>query len=290
MEPVIDSGNHVRSAIAPARYTIAAMRRWSELAERLAATTRTSEKTALLADYLRTLTPDELPIAAVFLTGRPFPEADQRAAGLGWAAIATTVAELAGVDRAALGEAYDRHSDLGLAVADVLTLAGHAPPADRLRRSPRWPPRSRRSRRPPGPARKSAILGTLLARADPLTAKYIVKVLGGELRIGLREGLLEAAIAKAFDRPLDDVKWAGMLTGDIGRLATLARDDRLGHGRDDPVPPAQVHARLAGRGRRRDHPAARAGGLGRGQVRRDPRPAPQAGRRTSGSSRATCTT
>jgi hypothetical protein len=48
------------------------MRRWSELAERLAATTRTSEKTALLADYLRTLTAEELPIAAVFLTGRPF--------------------------------------------------------------------------------------------------------------------------------------------------------------------------------------------------------------------------
>ena len=42
------------------------------------------------------LAPDELPIAAVFLTGRPFPEADQRAAGLGWAAIGTTVTDLAG--------------------------------------------------------------------------------------------------------------------------------------------------------------------------------------------------
>ena len=51
-----------------------------------------------------------------------------------------------------------------------------------------------------GPARKSAILRTLLERADPLTAKYIVKVLGGDLRIGLREGLVEAAIARAFDR------------------------------------------------------------------------------------------
>ena len=59
------------------------MRRWSELAERVAATTRTSEKTALLADYLRSLSPDELPIAAVFLTGRPFPETDQRADGPG---------------------------------------------------------------------------------------------------------------------------------------------------------------------------------------------------------------
>src|SRR3990172_2954045 len=106
------------------------MRRWSELAERLAATTRTSEKTALLAEYLRTLTPEELPIAAIFLTGRPFAEADQRAAGLGWSAIATTVTDLAGVSRSALGEAYDRSSDLGIAVADVLTTAGHHPPPD----------------------------------------------------------------------------------------------------------------------------------------------------------------
>ena len=53
-------------------------------------------------------------------------------------------------------------------------------------------------------------------------------MLSGELRIGLREGLLEAAIAKAFDRPLDAVKRAGMLTGDVGRTAALAREDRLG--------------------------------------------------------------
>ena len=103
------------------------MRRWSELAERVAATTRTSEKTALLADYLRSLAPDELPMATVFLTGRPFAQADSRTTGLGWAAIATAVTALAGVGRSALGEAYDRSSDLGMAVADVLTLADHGP-------------------------------------------------------------------------------------------------------------------------------------------------------------------
>ena len=113
------------------------MRRWSELAERLAATTRTSEKTAILADYFRTLTPEELPIAAVFLTGRPFAEADQRAAGLGWSAIATTVTAIGDVPRSALGEAYDRSSDLGIAVAEVLTLAGHAPPPEREPDTPR---------------------------------------------------------------------------------------------------------------------------------------------------------
>jgi DNA ligase-1 len=203
------------------------MRRWSELAERLAATTRTSEKTAMLADYLRELSPAELPIAAVFLTGRPFAEADQRAAGLGWAAIATTVTSLGNVPRAALGEAYDRSSDLGIAVADVLREAGHEPPPETSPTLPEVAAAFAAIEQASGPARKSAILRDLLERADPLTAKYIVKVLGGDLRIGLREGLVEAAIARAFDRPLDEVKWAGMLVGDVGQLAALARDDAL---------------------------------------------------------------
>ena len=204
------------------------MRRWSEVAERVAATTRTSEKTAVLADYFAGLTPSELPIAAVFLTGRPFAEADQRAAGLGWSAIATTVTDLAAVPRAALGEAYDRSSDLGQAVDDVLTLAGHAPDPATSPTLTEVAAAYAEIEQASGPAAKSGILRDLLARSDPRTAKYVVKVLSGELRIGLREGLVEAAIAKAFDRPLDAVKWAGMLTGDIGRMAELARDDRLG--------------------------------------------------------------
>ncbi len=204
------------------------MRRWSELAERVAATTRTSEKTALLADYLADLGSDELPIAAVFLTGRPFAVADQRAAGLGWAAIASTVTELAGVPRSALGEAYDRSSDLGMAVADVLSAAGHAPAADASPTLPEVAASYAAIEAASGPTAKGAILRDLFVRSDPLTAKYVVKVLSGELRIGLREGLVEAAIARAYDRPLDDVKWAGMLTGDIGQLAVLARENHLG--------------------------------------------------------------
>jgi DNA ligase 1 len=214
------------------------MRRWSDLAERVAATTRTSEKTALLADYLRSLTPEDLPIAAVFLTGRPFPEVDQRATGLGWSTILAAVGALTGATREDLGRAYDRHSDLSLAVEDVLTAAGHepsdgGPAAGRNGSGDGGPTLGEVAatfdaiERASGPAPKAALLRDLLARADPATARAIVKVIGGELRIGLREGLVEAAIAKAFDRPIDDVKWAGMLTGDVGTLAALARDDRL---------------------------------------------------------------
>ena len=204
------------------------MRRWSDLAERVSATTRTSEKTALLAEYFRGLAPDELPVAAVFLTGRPFPEADQRTTGIGWSSMLAAVGAVSGATREDLGAAYDRYSDVGLAVEDVLTLRHHAPPPEVSPTLPEVAATFAAIETASGPAAKARLLGELLARADPQTTKAIVKVLGGELRIGLREGLVEAAIAKAFDRPIEDVKWAGMLTGDMGRLAELARDDQLG--------------------------------------------------------------
>ena len=96
------------------------MRRWSETAERLAATGRTSEKVAILAEYLRSLSPAELPIAVTYLSGRPFPERDPRTTGLGWAAISAAVEAETDADEGALGRAYDRSSDLGQAVYDVL--------------------------------------------------------------------------------------------------------------------------------------------------------------------------
>jgi len=201
--------------------------RWSALAERVAATTRTSEKTGLLANYLSTLSSDDLPIAAVFLTGRPFAESDQRATGLGWATVSAVVTSVADAPADALGEAYNRSSDLGVAVADMFMRAGHLG-------DPEGGPTLRevadaytQIELASGGARKGAILEALLRRCDPLTAKYVVKVLTGELRIGLREGLLEAAIAKAFDRPIESVKWAGMLTGDVGRTALLAATGQL---------------------------------------------------------------
>jgi DNA ligase-1 len=203
------------------------MRRWSELAERVAATTRTSEKTGLLADYLRTLDAAELRLAVVFLTGRPFPEADQRATGIGWATIANALSKVTGSSRADLGAAYDRFSDISAAVGDVLARAGHAPDEAGAPSLTDVGSTFAAVESASGPAKKAALLADLLARADPKTARGIVRILSGELRIGLREGLVEAALAKAFDRPLDAVKRAGMLTGDIGRTAALARAGNL---------------------------------------------------------------
>ena len=114
--PVEHRGNRITARDGVPRpattATIARMRRWSEVAEQVAATTKTSEKTAILAEYLASLDAEALPIAAVFLTGRAFAEADQRTIGIGWAGITGAVLRVAGADGDALRRAYDRFSDV----------------------------------------------------------------------------------------------------------------------------------------------------------------------------------
>jgi DNA ligase 1 len=203
------------------------MRSWCDTAERIRATTRTSEKVAAVADDLRTRPPDELPIATVFFSGRPFPQRDPRTTGLGWAALSRAAEALAEGHGGGMGAAYDRSSDVGTAVHDLLLAAGHVPvgPPPTLADVAAAYADLAAAR---GPAAKEAVMRDLLARCEPLVALYVTRILTTELRIGLRDGHLEAGIARAFGRQLADVQWAGMLTGDIGRTAQLARDDALG--------------------------------------------------------------
>ena len=64
-------------------------------------------------------------------------------------------------------------------------------------------------------------------RVSPNEARYIAKLITGELRIGLREGLVEEAIAAAFGADQAAVSRAVMLTGDLGEAALLARAGNL---------------------------------------------------------------
>ena len=73
-----------------------------------------------------------------------------------------------------------------------------------------------------GPIAKTELLQSRLQKLSAREGQYVVKILTGDLRIGLREGLVEEAIASAFAVPLDDVKEANMLLGDIGAAALLA--------------------------------------------------------------------
>src|SRR5438034_1851806 len=187
--------------------------------EAIRATTSKLEKTRLLGEYFAALDDGTLPLAAVYFTARPFADRDQRKLNLGYAVSGTAGCDLVQVDEEALGESYMRPSDVGDVIEEVLE--GHTHP--RPTSLPDVQEIFVRVYEQRTVKKKTEALRELLDRLTPREAKYIGKILTGDLRIGLRAGLVEEGIAKAFGAPLADVSWAGMLTGDLGEVALLAR-------------------------------------------------------------------
>jgi DNA ligase 1 len=197
---------------------------FAETANAVQATSSKLRKRDLLAEYLRGLPATDVPIAATFFAGRPLAAAADRL-GLGWVQLSEAVARASGAGEEALRVAYLRHSDVGDAAAELLAL--HAPAGPRL--SLAEVDAGFRAMSAAGSAeQRTELMAELLSRATPDEARYLGKVAARELRIGLREGLLEEAIAAAFDRPLASVRRALMLVGEPGEAAALAEADRLG--------------------------------------------------------------
>ena len=196
---------------------------FAETAEAVAGTTSKLRKRDLLASYLRGLPPGDVPIAATFFAGRPLPgNADKL--GLGWVQQTQALASASGADEQALHEAYLRHSDLGDAAAELLEGRSPGRPGVQLADVDAA---FRAMRSAPSTAARVALMAELFARATSGEARFIGRIAARELRIGLREGLLEEAIAAAFERPIEAVRRALMLVGEPGEAAVLAREDRL---------------------------------------------------------------
>jgi DNA ligase-1 len=196
----------------------------AETCERVGATTKKLGKTAIVADYLRSRSIDDAAISAVFLSGRAFPTFEERTLQVGGTLLWKLVVELAGGRQTALTTAYRARGDLGAAAADVLAATAPASSTITLSEVRATFEQIAETRTA---AAKLVLLESLLERATALEAKYILKVITGELRIGLKESLVEEAIAKAYDEPLDRVQRANMLLGDTGGTLLLAAEHRL---------------------------------------------------------------
>jgi len=199
------------------------MEAFARTGEAIRATSSKLEKTRLLGEYFASLDDVALPLAAVYFAARPFADRDQRKLNLGYAVIRNAVCELAQVGEDALGESYMRHSDVGDVIEEVLQGHTHPRPTS-LRDVHEAFVRIYEQRTV---KKKTQVLRELLDRLTPSEAKFIGKILTGDLRIGLRAGLVEDGIARAFGAPAADVSWASMLTGDLGEVALLARRGAL---------------------------------------------------------------
>jgi DNA ligase-1 len=189
-------------------------------ADAIAATASKKAKVRLLADHLLRLDPPRLLLATRYFAGRVFAPGDARTLNVGGAALYKVLREATGVDDAELSAAYRRHGDGGDTTAEVLAAA--RPNAtyegvDLLDLDRAFGAIATGT----GPRAREAALAALLASCSPSEGRYVVKLMTGDMRIGLREGLVEEAIGIAFDRAPADVARAVMLLSDLGEVACL---------------------------------------------------------------------
>src|SRR5438552_3099585 len=196
---------------------------FANIGQAIAATPGKLEKVRLLAEYFSTLDDERLAFATVYFTGHAFPQTDLRTLQVGGSVIYRALGSATKLSDTEFRRIAHSHGDAGKTAFEVLD-GRTVPEAFGIADSYKFFEQLQKLR---GPVAKKESLQNRLARLSAREGQYVVKILTGDLRIGLREGLVEEAIAKAFNVALDEVKEANMLLGDIGRTAVLARNNDL---------------------------------------------------------------
>ncbi len=195
---------------------------FAAVCEAIAATKKKNEKVRLLAAYFSELAAEDAGRAAVFISGRPFPVAQERRLEVGGAQLWAALAELSGAGQEQLAETYRKHGDMGAMAEELfgarpgggLTLEDLEQAFARLSAAR-------------GPSQKLPLLARLVGNCSAREAKYVVKIISADMRIGFKESLVEEAMAERFGAPLETVQRANMLLGDIGETLRLAAGGRL---------------------------------------------------------------
>jgi DNA ligase-1 len=202
------------------------LREFAAVNDAAAATTKKLQKQASLADYFRTLDERDLRLAVRYAGGRAFAATDERVLNVGGSLVSDVVlSSVLKMDPAPYWEQVTRSGEIGNALSELwpqrddgaapLTLQEMADAFDDLAATGAWD-------------NKHEILRNLFARcAQKREAAYLAKVIFGDLRTGVQEGVLQAAVAQAFDKPLPAIQRCQLLVGDIDEVAVLAKNGQL---------------------------------------------------------------
>lgn len=196
---------------------------FAQVGEQIGRTASKLRKVEILASYLRDLDPMSVPVAAVHLSGRAFPQSDRRVLQTGWAVIKRALLAVSGIGETRLREISRAHADAGRVAYEAL-LQRTTPGNATLLQIQEFFSLLAAAR---GPQQKTDLLQQRLATLSSIEASTMIKILTGDLRIGLKESLVEEAIASSFNTSIDEVREANMFVGDLGEVAMLAMSNGL---------------------------------------------------------------
>jgi DNA ligase-1 len=197
--------------------------RFCSVGEEIAALTGKQAKIQLVSAYFQELQETDLRLAALWLSGAAFSSTNPAPHQAGRAIIRAALIKASGMPEAEYRPLARGINESGLTAETVMaTRHGSANPALSEIATLLEDLRSARL----GVA-KIEILAHFFQSTPPVAAKFLVKILSGDLRIGLKEGLLEECIAEAFQADPGEVREANMFCADLGLVAVMARNRRL---------------------------------------------------------------
>ena len=212
-----------------------------EICENIRSTNSKNAKVSILSEYLAGLNEDSLPIAVLFLSGRIFPRGSKLNVNVGFSTIMQSLSEIAMLDAGEIQQIYLAHGDIG-ALSEYAVSKKHMISLfqqQQLTLSFVYN-QLKKIADTVGPGagkNKTKILTGLLINILPLEAKYLIKIINGEMRIGLVEGLVEIAIAKAFNQNIQVIREAMLVVGDIAQVSILAKRNSLDKAIIKPLTP-----------------------------------------------------
>ena len=168
----------------------------AELCRSLEATSKRKEKTRLLSEFLRGLEPDEVSPATLLIVGTVFPEFDPRSLEIGWKTLRKIIN---GSGQTSLFRQQLTIQRVHQILSEIAVQTGQG---------------SRKL--------KEQLLEGLITDAGKNESEILVRIIFGEMRIGVSEGIMLDGIAKAAGTSLDVVRRALMMTGNLGEIARIA--------------------------------------------------------------------
>lgn len=210
---------------------------FSDVCRLIGETSSRLNKIEYLVNYLRGLQEDQLSIATRWFTGKVLPRrVGRRSLNIGSATIKRALLDVPGVKEERYREISAAQNDLARTARIVLQeLSGFSRPLeingmqDFLLEIDTCD----------AALVKVEMISKRLFELHPVEAETVIKLFTGDLRIGLKEGLVEEAIGLAFEAPAEDVRYANMLVGDLGETALLAKNGELKTARLRPLVPVR---------------------------------------------------
>jgi DNA ligase-1 len=200
--------------------------------EKIRSTTKKNEKIDIISNYITNLDETSLSIAVLFLSGRAFPIGSTRTLNIGFSTIMESLSEIAMLDIKDIQNIHLKHGDIG-AMAEYAVSKKHIislfDQQEKISLSYVYHQFKKIANISGSGSNKNKknILKGLLIACSPLESKYLIKIITGEMRIGSVEGLMEIALSGAFDRELQYIREAMLISGDISQVAVLAKKNIL---------------------------------------------------------------